>query len=208
MKDKNGEVLGAFLRNPGADAHSSAREGILKFQFTSEQAADIAAFIHDFRLSSRDPGRMRPPTIVVGDAKAGEAYFSRTCGSCHSVTGDLKGIASRYPDSRALQQTWLMPRVYGPRGPQGQAESANSRVPPVTVTVTLPGGQKVEGRLGRIDDFIVTLTDEAGAPRSFPRDGDVPKVEIHDPMKSHKDLLPLYTDADIHNLTAYLVTIQ
>jgi cytochrome c oxidase cbb3-type subunit III len=208
MKDKNGEVLGQFLRNPGADAHSSAREGVLKFQFTGEQAADIAAFLHDFRLSSRDPGRMRPPTIVVGDAKAGEAYFSRTCSSCHSVAGDLKGIAAHFTDPTSLQQTWLMPRVYGSRGPNALPEPADSRVLPVTVTVTLANGQKVEGRLGRIDDFIVTLTDGDGATRSFRRDGEVPKVELHDPMKAHKDLLPRYTDGDIHNVTAYLVTIK
>ena len=208
MKDKNGEVLGPFLHNAGGDIHSSAREGVLKFQFTGEQAADLAAFLHDFRLSNRDPGRMRPLTIVVGDAKAGEVYFVRSCGSCHSVSIDLKGIAARFSDPRSLQQYWLMPRVYGPRGPGGSSESTDGRVSPVTVTVTQADGMKIEGRLGRLDDFIVTLTDAGGVLRSFPRSGDLPKVELHDPMKAHQDLLPLYTDADIHNLTAYLVTIR
>jgi mono/diheme cytochrome c family protein len=202
MKDKNGEVLGPFLQNPAADSHSSARAGVLKFQLTGEQAADLAAFLHDFRLSSRDPGRMRPPTIVVGDAKAGQAYFQRACGSCHSTAGDLKGVAARFADATSLQQGWLMPRV-DRRGPNPE-----SRVPPITVTVTQPNGQKVEGRLGRIDDFIVTLTDDSGASRSFRRDGDVPQVEVHDPLKAHKDLLASYTDGDIHNVTAYLVTLK
>ncbi len=49
------------------------------------------------------------------------------------------------------------------------------------MTVTLPSGQKVDGKLGRIDFFVVTLTDSNGNYRSFRRDGDVPKVEIHDP---------------------------
>ena len=40
------------------------------------------------------------------------------------------------------------------------------------------------------------------------RDGDVPKVEVHDPMKLYKDLLPVYTDTDIHNVTAYLATLK
>ena len=44
--------------------------------------------------------------------------------------------------------------------------------------------------------------------RTVRRDGDVPKVEIHDPLKPHKDLLPLYTDKNIHDLTAYLVTVK
>lgn len=208
MKDENGEVLSEFLRNAGADAHSGVREGVLKFQFTNAQAGDIAAFIHDFRLSSRDPGRMRPKTIVVGDAKAGEQYFNAKCGSCHSASGDLKGVASRFGDPQTLQQTWLVPLVYGFRGPNPPAEIPNLRIPPVTVTVTIAGGQRVEGKLGRIDDFIVTLTQADGTPRSFRRDGDVPKVELHDPLKPHKDLLPTYTDRDIHNVTAFLVTLK
>jgi cytochrome c oxidase cbb3-type subunit 3 len=210
MKDKNGELLRQFLLNAESNQHSGVREGVLKFRLSPEQAADLSAFIadiatyiQDFRLSSRDPGRMRPPTILVGDAKAGEAYFNAKCASCHSVTGDLKGIATKIPDARTLQQTWLMPVVYGGRG-----ATARPNAKPVTVTVTLPGGQKVEGRLGRIDDFIVTLTMEDGTSRSFRRDGDQPRVEVNDPMKPHKDLLPVYTDRDIHNVTAYLSTIK
>ena len=208
MKDKNGELLSEFLRNADSSGHSGVREGVLKFQFTDEQAADIAAFIHDFRLSSRDPGRMRPPTIVVGDPKAGEQYFNAKSGSCHSASGDLKGVASRFSDPQTLQQNWLMPIVYGFRGPNPPPEIANPRIPPVTVTVTLANGQKVEGRLGRFDDFIVTLIQADGTSRTFRRDDDVPKVEVHDPMKPHKDLLPVYTDKDIHDVTAYLVTLK
>ena len=169
----------------------------------------MAIFIHEFKINSRDPGRMRPPTVVVGDAKAGQAYFQAKCASCHSVTGDLQGIASRIPDPRNLQQTWLMPFVSSSRsGGPPPPPSLGAKVPPVTVTVTTPSGEKVDGVMGRIDDFIVTLTTKDGLARSFRRDGDVPKVEVHDPMKPHKDLLPVYKDADIHNLTAYLVTIK
>src|SRR5688500_19131845 len=62
-----------------------------------------------------------------------------------------------------------------------------SQAPPMTtrrettVVVTLPGGQKYEGRLERIDDFMVTLTQADGTPRSFRRNGDVPKVDVRDP---------------------------
>ena len=206
MKDQKGELLRAFLANPGEGRHLSAREGQQKFNFTEAQAADIAAFIHDFRLSSRDPGRMRPPTILVGDAKAGAQYFQAKCAACHSVTGDLQGIGTRIKDPRSLQQTWLMPVIYGPRF--GERPEAPRRIPPPTVTVTLANGQKLEGRLGRIDDFIVTMTLADGTPRTIHRDGEVPKVEVHDPMKPHKDLLPVYTDRDIHNVTAYLASIK
>jgi mono/diheme cytochrome c family protein len=214
MKDQNGERLRAFLLNPSENGHAASREGILKFNFTSAQAddlqaflADLAAYIHDFRVSSRDPGRMRPPTVLVGDAKAGQRYFEQKCASCHSAAGDLKGIATRITDPRSLQQTWLMPAVYGFRGFNPPAD-APTHVPPPSVTVTMADGRKMEGRLGRIDDFVVTLTESDGTPRTIRRDGEVPRVEIHDPMKPHKDLLPVYTDKDIHDVTAYLSTLK
>ena len=76
------------------------------------------------------------------------------------------------------------------------------------VTVTPPSGQKVEGRLDRIDDFIVILTPADGVQRSFRRNGDVPKVDVRDPLEGHRNLLTVYTDKDIHNVTAYLVTLK
>ena len=41
----------------------------------------------------------------------------------------------------------------------------------------------MEGRVVRIDDFLVTLELADGSTRTFRRDGDVPKVEVHDPLK-------------------------
>ena len=70
------------------------------------------------------------------------------------------------------------------------------------------GGGAFPGTLGRIDDFIVTLTQKDGSPRSIRRDGDTPKVEVHDPLQPHKDLFRVYADKDIHDVTAYLVTIK
>jgi cytochrome c oxidase cbb3-type subunit III len=207
MRDRDGEILRTFLLNKTGTGHTGSREGMLKFDFTKSQASDIAsyvtdlaAYIHEFKVSSRDPGRMRPPTIVVGDAKAGEVFFSAHCASCHSLTGDMKGIATRIPDPRTLQQTWIMPRVYGGRG--GRAASD------IPVTVTLATGEKVEGRLGKLDDFIVVLADATGKVYSFARENDVPKVEVHDPMTPHKELLTVYTDKDIHDVTALLVTLK
>ena len=61
--------------------------------------------------------------------------------------------------------------------------------------MTPPAGQKVEGRLDRIDDFIVVARRRPTASqRSFRRNGDVPKVEINDPLEGHKKLLTVYTD--------------
>jgi cytochrome c oxidase cbb3-type subunit 3 len=54
----------------------------------------------------------------------------------------------------------------------------------------------------------VTIALADGTTRTLRRDDDLPKVEVHDPMKGHKDLLAVYTDKDIHDLTAYLVTLK
>jgi cytochrome c oxidase cbb3-type subunit 3 len=194
LNDKNGELIGPVIRE--------GREGMPKFDLTPAQISDIAAFIHSFKVGGYDVSRMTPPTIVTGDPKAGEAYFQKTCAGCHSVTGNLKGIASRITDAKRLQQTWLLPGSGSGRG-----DTSVSKVPPTTVSVT-SGKGKVTGRLLRIDDFVVSLIDEEGVPRTFTRDGDSPKVELHDPLLGHRNLLASYADKDIHDVTAYLVTIK
>ena len=58
-----------------------------------------------------------------------------------------------------------------------------------------------------IDEFSLTVNSAAGR-RTFPRDGDNPRLEIKNPLQAHLDMLMKYTDADMHNLTAYLVTLK
>jgi mono/diheme cytochrome c family protein len=195
LADQHGELMAPIVR--------SGRPGMPKFTLTDEQIADIAAFVHTFKAAGYDESRFKPPSIVVGDAKAGEVFFKAKCASCHSPTGDLRGIATKIADPRLLQQTWLMPGSGGGRG-----GPAPVRVPPTTVTVTLPSGEKVEGQLNRLDDFTISLTTADGTRRSFRTDGDTPKVEVHDPLQPHRQLLRTYNDADIHNVTAYLVTFK
>ena len=74
--------------------------------------------------------------------------------------------------------------------------------------MTLRSGQKFEGKVIRSDDFIIAIEFEDGTSRSFRREGDVPKVEIREPREGHAKLLPVYTDKDIHDVTAYLVTLK
>jgi len=195
LADQHGELMAPVLR--------SGRPGMPKFDFTDAQVTDVAAFVHTFRAAGYDESRIKPPSIVVGDAKAGEAFFNAKCATCHSTTGDLRGLATKISEPRLLQQTWLMPGTGGGRGAPPPVEVA-----PVTVTVTLPSGEKVTGRLDRMDDFTVTLTQQDGTRRSFSTSGDTPKVDVHDPLQPHRDLLRVYTDADIHNVTAFLVTLK
>jgi mono/diheme cytochrome c family protein len=196
LDDQNGELIGPVIRAGRPD------RGMPAFAVTPEQILDIAAFMHSFRVAGYDASRDRPASIVVGDAVAGERYFAARCASCHSPTGDMQGIAARIADSRLLQQSWLMPGSMVGRGAPRPA-----RPRPPTATVTLPSGEKVEGALERVDDFSVSLRLADGARRSF-RTGRGVQVNVADPLQPHRDLLRTYTDADIHNVTAYLSTLK
>jgi mono/diheme cytochrome c family protein len=198
LNDQSGELIAPIVQNGRPDA------GMPKFDLNNAQISDIAAFLHSYRVSGYDAVRNAPPNILVGSAQAGQQAFAAKCAKCHSVDGDLKGFGGKFGDPKMLQQTWLAPGGGGGRfgGP------AMTNVPPTTVTVTLADGKKVEGRLVRYDDFLVTLADANGATRSFRRDGDKPKVEVHDPVEPHRQLLPSYTDKEIHDITAYLATVK
>jgi cytochrome c553 len=181
-----------------------------RIDISEAQISEIAAWLHSLKVISYATAAETPINIVIGDASIGEVFFEKTCASCHSVRGDLKGLATRIPDPRVLQQTWLLPGAAGMKGTNrgSQPSTLGLHVPPMSVTVTTPDGRKVEGELRQIDDFYVGLKQSDGTLLSFTRVGDKPKVELHDPLAQHRKLLRTYTDKDIHNLTAYLVTIQ
>lgn len=202
LDDENGEKIGQVVLNGRPD------KGMPKFAFSQEQISDIATFLHERIQAAAMRNTYKILNIVVGDPKAGEAYFNGAggCAGCHSVTGDLAHIGSKY-DAVEVQQHIVMPREvhYGRRA---QAGPQAKPVAPVTATVTLPSGESFTGTVSRIDDFSISIVDANGDLHSFTRDGDTPKVDLHDPLKAHFDLLAKYTDSDIHNLTAYLVTLK
>jgi cytochrome c oxidase cbb3-type subunit III len=196
LDDENGKSIGHVILAGRPD------KGMPKFAMTPEQITDISNFLHDSIESAKNRDNYQILNIVTGDPKAGEAYFNGAgnCSSCHSVTGDLKGIGAKY-DPVTLQDKILMPRDRWGGEPQPKSE--------ITVTVTMPSGEAITGRLLGVNDFVVGLRDDSGGFRSFTRkDENNPKVEIHDPLKVHTDMLKGYTDANIHNLTAYLVTLK
>jgi cytochrome c oxidase cbb3-type subunit 3 len=75
--------------------------------------------------------------------------------------------------------------------------------------VKLNSGQTLSGLVAHIDDFLVTLKLADGSERSIVRSGpEDPKITIHDPMQKHREMLSEYTDKDIHDVTAYLITLK
>jgi hypothetical protein len=75
------------------------------------------------------------------------------------------------------------------------------------VKVTSPDGQPISGTLVHMDDFNISLRDEAGTYHSWTRTPQL-KIQVHDPYAAHEELLDRITDKDIHNLVAYLETLK
>ena len=197
LDDEGGNLIGPVLRNGRPD------EGMPKFNFTDAQLSDLVAWLHQRGNAAANRRQYTILDVVTGDAKAGQAYFASNCASCHStptsVGGDLAGIGNR--DPVALQNRFLYPRQQPRPGEEPTGKQA-------TVTVSPPTGPSVTGTLVRLDDFNVALRDSEGNYQSFQRNGDTPKVEIRDPLQRHAELLRQYTDADMHNILAYLVTLK
>jgi mono/diheme cytochrome c family protein len=171
---------------------------------TDAQIHDIAAFLLGRTQAVANRMEYKIENIVTGDAKAGAAYFQEHCAECHSATGDLAHIAAK------LQPVDLQSRFLYPAPPNdfGMGPPPDPKTQP-TVKVTLPSGQTYSGVLDGRDDFSVGLKDEAGIYHSWLLD-DTPgiRVDVHDPLAEHAKLLKQYTDADMHNILAYLETLK
>ncbi len=180
-------------------------QGMPKFPLSEAQIKDLAAFFLSRSQSTANRMEYKILNIVTGDAKAGAVYFQAHCASCHSGSGDLAHIAGKY-EPVALQGRFLYPmtrRYPGQPGPPPDPKALS------TVKVTLASGQSYAGVLEHIDDFSISLIDASGAHQVLPiEEGSGARVEIHDPLKGHEDLLKQYSDADMHNVLAYLETLQ
>jgi mono/diheme cytochrome c family protein len=192
LDDERGDKIGPVI------LQGRAGKGMPAFHLPAEEIQDIAAFLRSRQQAAIDRNAYAILNIVTGDAEKGREYFNGEgrCSKCHSPTGDLAGVGKKY-DAVALQSRFLYPRSR-----PGDAQPVHSQV-----TVSLPSGQTYTGTLEYLDDFDVALQDAAGEYHSFSRDARL-KVEVHDPLSAHAELLKKYSDADMHNILAYLVTLK
>jgi cytochrome c oxidase cbb3-type subunit III len=186
LHDDKGELIGPLIH---AGRPGTAMPGFPAF--TEAQLRDLAEFLHMQVELAVNRGKYQVLNIVTGNRNAGEAYFNGAgqCTTCHSVSRDLAHVASRY-EPADLQQALLYPSV----------ESTK-------VTVTMPDGKALTGTIKHLDDFYVSFYDAAGEYQSVSLDKGV-KVEVEDKLKFHRSMLDRYTDAQMHDLTAYLVTLK
>ena len=186
--DLNGDKIGALVRAGRMD------KGMPAFNISDPDLAGLTAFLHTqkTRAESQKGGRrgVDVSDLQTGNADAGKSYFNGAgeCSTCHSATGDLAKIASKYEGLK------LEERMLFPDGAKGK------------VTVQLKSGVSVTGQLAYLDEFTVGLHDSEGHYRSWPTK--LVKFSVDDPAARHADLLSKYTDDDIHNLMAYLQTLR
>ncbi len=199
LSDANGELIVPIIQG------SRRTMGMPAIGISEDDSKAVAAYVRSViatigRQGTPPEAGKKPLNVVVGNASEGKAYFAAKCSGCHTGARDLAGVATKIPDPKTLQTAWVAGGVR--RGGPPSAETA------AIATVSLPSGDKVEGQLVQIDDFLVAVRLGDGTVRSFRRDGDTPKVSVQDPMKAHRELLPQYTDRDVHDVTAYLVTLK
>jgi mono/diheme cytochrome c family protein len=197
LHDRYGSTLGPFLAK-GHPMQSSRQSASL----LQTDVADLSHFIHERVYDTlRGSPIFQPQQIVTGDAKAGEAWFNGAgkCSTCHSATGDLKGIGGRY-DPATLQGRFLFPRGVGRRGGGGSGKQ-------LTLTITPPNGPPVTGVPVVFDDFDVSVRDARGEVHVLTRSPQL-KVVRNDPFAMHDQLLDVYTDKNMHDILAYLVTLK
>src|SRR5260370_30761193 len=119
------------------------------------QILDVAAFLHarlaEAARSSSVPKVYPVEKLLTGNAEAGKTFFNGTggCTKCHSVTGDLAGVAGKHSP---IELEALM--LY----PGGKHRTA---------AITLASREQGEGALEHVDDFVIPGSGEKGGARSF-----------------------------------------
>ncbi|MGA7409967.1 MAG: cytochrome C, partial [Bryobacteraceae bacterium] len=201
LHDRYGSTLGPFLK-----AGHPTQSGASSASLTEAQIVDLSHFLHEkVEDTLRSGPYSKIQNVLTGDPKAGEAFFNGAgkCNTCHSPTGDLAGIAKKY-DPPTLQSKFLFPQSFG----LGRRAARNpSPQKPVMVTVTPSTGPSMTGTLVQLDDFNVALRDATGEYHAWTRTPDL-KVQKHDPYAVHVELLDVYTDKNMHDIVAYLETLQ
>jgi cytochrome c oxidase cbb3-type subunit 3 len=189
-EDVRGNRIGPVVRSGRPD------RGMPAFALSDADLTAVVAFLHTQQAEASEQlgGRRSvvPEDLQTGDATAGRQYFERACASCHSVTGDLAGIGGRLRGLPLLQRM-----LY----PGSGVRARNARV-----AVRLADGSSVEGALAYQDEFTIALTDADGWYRSWPTR--TVTFKVTDPLQTHVDQLGKYTDADMHNVLAYLQSLR
>jgi cytochrome c oxidase cbb3-type subunit 3 len=199
LHDDKGNVIGPVIQSGRPERGMPAFSSL-----SAEQIADISAFLHSLAADVKNRFAYKIGDVITGDAQKGAVFFNGDghCGGCHSATGDLAHVATKY-EPVELQRRMLYPAPNMIDVFLGRTVAPPA---PTKVTVQLASGEKVSGTLDHLDEFTVTMHDSAGSYRSFSRESVT--VDVQDPRTAHEALLPKYTDQEMHDLLAYLETLK
>ena len=187
--DVKGDLIGKVILN------GRPNRGMPAIPLTPAQIEDIVVYLHSRvaesdRTSAGRPADFDLKLLLTGNAEEGRAYFNGAggCSKCHSPSGDLAGIARKYSPVD-LQARFLYP--------PGQR---------LTAIVTLPSGTTVSGKVAYLSNYDIGIVDGDGWYHSWPLES--VKANIRNPLAAHLELLHKYSQADVHNLFAYLETMR
>ena len=186
--DVKGDKIGEVIRLGRPD------KGMPPMAISDAQIQDIAAYLHaraeEALRSNEVPSKYPLEKLLTGNPDAGKIFFNGSggCTACHSSSGDLAGVATKYSPMD------LHARMLYPGGKHTVA------------VVTLSSGEQVKGPVAHSDDFMIALRDSPGWYRSFARDR--VKVELQDALGAHRELLGKITQAEVRNLFAYLESLK
>jgi cytochrome c oxidase cbb3-type subunit III len=199
LHDNQGDVIGPVIRNGRPERGMPAFSAL-----SAEQLADISTFLHSRAADVKNRFAYKIGDLITGDAEKGASFFNGDghCGSCHSATGDLAHVATKY-EPVELRRRMLYPAPNLIDVFLGRAVTPPA---PTKVTVQLASGERVSGTLDHLDEFAVSMHDSAGWYRSFSRESVT--VDVEDPRAAHEGLLPKYTDQKMHDVLAYLETLK
>ncbi len=207
LADGAGELIGPVVRAGRVPAGGGTAMPALPL--SDDDAKALAEYLHSVAFTSQPQGA--PPAkaavtlnLLVGDARKGQRYFANQCAQCHSTSGDLAGIATRITSIETLQNSWVAGRRLTP--PAGDPARRAVRV-----KVKFADGRTQGGILQRMDDFVVSFTTDDGQYHSYLRRATQPAIaaiDVQDPAASHRALWGKLSDADMHDVTAYLATLK
>ena len=187
--DVGGNLIGTVVRN------GRPEKGMPAFQLSDAEIGNIAQFLHAqakiaASVYQRVPSEYPLEKLLVGNAAEGKAFFqgAGNCAGCHSATSDLAHIASKYKPFD------LQTRIAFPSGAE------------TTVTVKDSSGKIFSGTQVYADEFLITLRDKSGWFHTWKRD--TVEAQTHNPLLAHEKLLKTYTDKNLHDIFAYLVTLK
>ena len=207
LSDQDGELILPIIQGSRQNA------GMPAIAMSPEDAKAVAAYVRSVVATIGRQGMppaigLAAPSVLVGNAARARRTSLPSAAVAIPPPAICKALPRDISDPKALQNTWVSGG--GGRWPRRRTRGAAAEPERPHRHCRRHTAREKAWKAGSCAS--TTSWSQSAWPtapsRTFRRNGDVPKVEVHDPMQAHQDLLPVYTDKDMHDVTAYLVTLK